>query len=441
VSEHVKSELCNIVRDILLNLGAYPLDNTSFLSWRKSENGNWQGAEEFRPSLSIGLMNNVPDELFTRCKNVMEECFPDYGVLIGTESGMQVRVDEQRVLGSLMGEIYNIKGNLILDEMVVESVVEDLLQYFKKAHINVEFIVPIVNLMLEEGVQEIPITDTLKIKRLTNAEFTDIHGGPLRSLIGSLKPHGARYPDIAFIGYFKDPIIKGMVLNEGQTLKSIFSLLDRAVLALRSYKNGSVGYLEIRLKALEYNLSFLGQNVKMQEAIPLDAYYLGLSDLSSFQNHIRLLVGKTNHSSLEVALSRLFDAENRPSSRDKLIDAVIGLEAILLSTNAKQPYRQELRYRFSLNYSTFFNTPESKLENFRKARSIYDLRSTIAHGGSFENNKTYSVGSQKLNPAEIANEACSMLRMLIKWSLHSGESPMYLKEGFWENRIFGVTED
>lgn len=70
------------------------------------------------------------------------------------------------------------------------------------------------------------------------------------------------------------------------------------------------------------------------------------------------------------------------------------------------------------------------------ARSLYDLPSTIAHGGQVREEE--SIGDEKLTLYQIAERASEMLRSVIKQYLPGGRSPEYASVGYWEKSYFGL---
>jgi Apea-like HEPN len=88
------------------------------------------------------------------------------------------------------------------------------------------------------------------------------------------------------------------------------------------------------------------------------------------------------------------------------------MEALLLAGLGKEDRKGELKYRFSLHYSTLFYSPQERYGAFRIAKDLYDLRSAIAHGSSLKDKK-YRIGKEKLNLSDAANQATEALRKVI----------------------------
>ena len=146
-----------------------------------------------------------------------------------------------------------------------------------------------------------------------------------------------------------------------------------------------------------------------------------------------------SESALETATARLAEAESRVRPQDQIFDAVVGMEALLLAGLGKEDRRSELKYRFSMNYSTLFASPRERWGAYNLARDFYNHRSTIAHGGDFKNERL-KVGEEKLNLHETANRSKNMLRAIIKRFLPHAKTAPYKKSHFWEQKYFGVSD-
>jgi len=115
-----------------------------------------------------------------------------------------------------------------------------------------------------------------------------------------------------------------------------------------------------------------------------------------------------------------------------LIDAVIGLEALLLAD-----LQAELAFRFSLNYSTLSDTPENRHRDFLVAKQLYGLRSTIAHG-TVPTRKRRGAGKESVSVPEAATVATEALRRVIRHFLPQTGNAPYRNHQFWERAYFGL---
>ena len=165
-------------------------------------------------------------------------------------------------------------------------------------------------------------------------------------------------------------------------------------------------------------------------------YSLSEAEAAALPEHARQIFA-LSEPALETACIRLAYAETRYRPEDQLLDAVIGMEALLLAGLHKDDRKRELKFRFSMNYSTLFNSPEERLRACRVAKDLYDHRSTIAHGGGFST-KPLRIGEEKLNLNEAANRAKGALRRLIKHFLPESKSAPYKNPQFWEKAYFEI---
>src|SRR5207253_2441648 len=149
--------------------------------------------------------------------------------------------------------------------------------------------------------------------------------------------------------------------------------LDRAVMAIRTFTSRPIGYEVLRVKPKSlYPVPGAGAK-QWNEHIPIAMALLRVDEVRALQEYAGHVFAPL-HPSLEMACRRLADAVVRPRARDKILDAVVGLEAILLAAAGKEEYRGELRYRFSINYSSLQSSPKERYQAFLLARNMYDLR-------------------------------------------------------------------
>ncbi|MGE0393558.1 MAG: hypothetical protein AB7I25_03790 [Vicinamibacterales bacterium] len=136
---------------------------------------------------------------------------------------------------------------------------------------------------------------------------------------------------------------------------------------------------------------------------------------------------------MSVALARLAFASTRVEPRDRVIDCVVGLEALLIGPENAT----ELRFRFSLNYAMLQTDPTTRPEAFQRARDLYDLRSRLAHGGTVSSST--KIGSTPHLPlTNVADIAWQMLSETISACLDLDPATTYLASDFWKKKYFGL---
>lgn len=166
---------------------------------------------------------------------------------------------------------------------------------------------------------------------------------------------------------------------------------------------------------------------------------------------------------LETAVDRLLLAMKRGDHHpnhvnapnwDKLVDYVIALETLLLTTNGSSA-DQELSYRFRLNGSTLLSecTDKRSPDIFHALRHLYSLRSKIVHGCSETVVAKPAMQFAKALSLEIAADASSLAKFnavamtVQEWirkllfhlaSMPPDERP-YCKQDGWESRLWNPT--
>ena len=366
----------------------------------------------------------------------MSKHHPEHLGLVG-RSGSLLRLEASLLLDRLIHEVWSRHASLDVSSEAIDSLVEEFGSFVDDTQVRVSYCAPIVNLRIQPSVAEIPILPGVTIKHLSDADVTDLHGG--RADVGMLSPTRGPHAisaitEYAFVGEFDEPKrFEGDGVGSSQAYEEMQGRLRQAVLALRSFKSGPVGYRELHMKPIGFSplpRCTVGHGA---EHIPSGRYVLCAEQVDSLRAHARQIAASL-HPALSLAISRLSDAEVRISARDKLIDAVIGLDAVLLP----EGNRQELRYRFAMNYASLADAPEEKLSRFGAARDIYDSRSTLAHGRHIEDDKLVPVGEHKVTLSRAAETACEMLREVVKHFLPKGHEPDFSDQQYWERELFGL---
>lgn len=139
------------------------------------------------------------------------------------------------------------------------------------------------------------------------------------------------------------------------------------------------------------------------------------------------------HRSMRLACSRLGLSRLRLRPEDAILDAAIGLEAILLADSGKG----ELRYQFSLNYALLGSIADDRADRFRMAQRVYDIRSAIAHGGEPDPKHL-----KKIDPSAsahgVAKRCQEMLEECIEAFRADMAAPVFTKSEYWRHRAIGI---
>jgi hypothetical protein len=138
---------------------------------------------------------------------------------------------------------------------------------------------------------------------------------------------------------------------------------------------------------------------------------------------------RTGH--IGVASSRLTSAERRLERSDQLLDAVIGLEALLAPRASG-----ELSFRLALNYSLLGDARQRR-KRFDEMADVLEVRNMLVHGATMTSAKDQS------RLSDAAYLACTLLRdalqSVCKFSTEHGV-PKLDKE-YWLTQLLGARSE
>jgi hypothetical protein len=171
------------------------------------------------------------------------------------------------------------------------------------------------------------------------------------------------------------------------------------------------------------------------EAPRWDVGMLALESIDRIRSIYRSL-RNSPHPSMRLACSRLGLSRLRLRPDDAILDAAIGLEAILLGSGGKA----ELRYQFSLNYALLEPDSKKRVTRFHLAQSIYDVRSAIAHGGhpNPKDLKKIDVRASSMAAAEVCQ---NMLEECIEAFRADMVDPEFTQAEYWKRRALGLSAE
>jgi Apea-like HEPN len=422
-------------------LASLPLEKTK--AWSKQVDDSWNCTYQLKPSIDEVLLAaenqlNENGRLFTE---KFFENHSEYNQFVNCWfTGCDFSHNQTLIFKAVIRRLWERYGTFDCDELAVSSIVEEVIQFVNEKRIRYRFQAVLLNFSMTE--QTLVLPNALTIRRLKDQELSTFYNEPLvMPGINTSFPFGIH--EFVIEGEDEIPMIYGNPLSESEItspLEKITLLLDRAVLCLRTFKSDPIGYSFIHSKPLNFCpfLSDFGStrfNNRHDMYIPFGRYELLDDEKIRFYEYA-VCVLKTSESAMNMALSRLADAEIRIRPQDKILDAVIGMEALLLAGLRNEDRRGELKYRFSLHFSTLEHSPQDRYNAFRLAKDLYDLRSSIAHGGSQSND--VRIGQEKLSLPEASNRAIEALRKVIRWFLPKVESAPYKKPEYWEQAYFNL---
>jgi hypothetical protein len=211
-------------------------------------------------------------------------------------------------------------------------------------------------------------------------------------------------------------------------------VIEQSLRMLRTFKGGTiwVRHLDHGVTGFWPANRPLAIGTVLDRALVTARCTIGAGEEGALAEHAGFLARRLEPS-LELACSRLADAETRTQPRDALLDAAIGLEAILLhEASADHRYKGETRYRFAMHYAAL-SPPAERERAFHLARDLYDARSAVAYGSADE---LFRLDGKKVPLSQVADRAKATLREVVRVFLPSADHPAYVTEGYWTSRLF-----
>ena len=412
-----------------------------YLTWRKKPEGGWHGAYHQHPDFH--KICNVTRDRLKEAADGFAGLFmtkhPEYKGPLGLKDLDFDRI-RARVVGipeSALAWVWHTRGRLLAEGSEIDAIVSEFAESIERPTILVRFQSQILNFGM--ATDRLTLPGGLIIRRLSEDEVTALDDGS----VVILSFRGSR----SFFNRPAEFVMEGEVEcdKEQHDLDSYVTnvardRLDKVILCLRTFKGGHIGYHHIRITPVKFSQFAIGYRGWRDAYVPFGGYRISKEEEGPLQDYAANFFQMTKEPAMEMACNRLADAETRTRPQDRLVDAVIGMEAVLLAGMDKEDRRGELRYRFSIHYATIFDLPEERYGAFRVARDLYDLRSIIAHGSEIKNDR-HRVGREKLDLDCAAMRATEALRAVVRRFLPLASNAPYRKSQFWDRAYFGLPCD
>jgi hypothetical protein len=397
------------------SIGMPQVTSVPYRKWESQANG-WRSAASFRNHPMIFSSGHLSRDLLDACGAEIRKYAP--GLFRGIHSiGSIAPIEESRVIDNLLGVCWRRWGTLLCNEAQRLEVISELFHFLQTKEVKYLLVAPVLNLELSGSSKEVVFDDALRIRRLSDEEATEIIETSQTEMYPSSK--------FAITSDFTVRCGFGEAVNCNE-MSAAIEIMRQVELSLRLVKGGKVGVQGIHF--FQKGFGLIGGKVACgfpEYFIPRDIYEVD----DDFAQKLVLAWKQIKcgiHDDLKSAIERLNLAEVRVDSKDRVLDGVIGLESLLLRDGGDETYRGELRFRFALHYSVLTGIKSKRLERFKLARSLYDFRSSIAHGGT---------GAKKTGNAalDMPSLSCEMLREVIYFFLSEGWPPT---QDYWLTKIF-----
>jgi hypothetical protein len=409
------------------------------LVWSKNEDSQWRGQFEERPNIgkSLEIVGKQVDAAGAAFGESFFSHHPEYAGMVGFQSNQSNwNQNPSMILRNALHYLWWQHRTFNLGEREIDTFVQEFSDFIDHSSVRLRFRAQLLNFKMP--VKSLSLPGGLEIRQLSEEEVSQFHGGPI-GVLGFIRPRWCGPYEFVIEGELDEPKVLGSnhPQAEGQPKEALAkAALDMAVLSLRTFKEGHVGYDYIHFTPVTFCPIALLACGCGDLYIPFGSYSLAEEEIQLLSGHAKLIFGVTEEA-MKLACSRLADAEHRTRPQDRIIDAVIGMEALLLAGIGKEDRRGELGLRFRLNYAMLFPT-EKRQHEYKVARDLYGLRSAIAHGSTIKDDEL-KIAGEKVALQDAGKQATAALRTVIMHFLPKTNFP-YKKYEFWERAYLGLPE-
>jgi len=396
--------------------------------------GGWVGEPEkyFGPETRLLIEQDlIGCNLIQKLDDILRKKFP---ILLGnvwTEYSNKAFQYSSSFL--LICNLYMLSadGCSSVSEKALLVLLEDLETQLDQNEIDADYFMPLVGVVLPDGIDEIVFDDDIKIQRLNSRE--------VESLIEEQLPYGQKIVPPNLKEYYSAICIKtkinfsidenelpirweDMFSRQRKGVQKLEDLNQKARLcfqALSLFSNGfpMIAFGEFRLSTLipillQRNTAFLMPfvpNIEIEQS--------RISEARSFYSAI--LANKNQQ--VALAIKRLQNSSERPQSTDGLIDAMIGLEALLTPES-----ESDVSYRLSMNFA-IIAPPDERIDRFKRMKELTRVRGKVVHGQTLAEHEAFP-------HAQKAREA---LKYALRWCLFQKEIVEVTKtsQNFWRDFV------
>jgi hypothetical protein len=326
--------------------------------------------------------------------------------------GARRRIEGPECLRWFVAQLLEEQQDFDFQESAFQKIYENFEDFFCRNTFEYRAVCPLHNFKMQaEQVELSPKFSIIKFSTKDKERiFTNY--GHLGSL-GQLTLHD----EFALEIYVEAPKVIGEIPGdpaENDPLGVAKREFDDVCDALRLFKKGAAHYGEYWMEPTSWNV------IGTQSAWPGwgapgrlygDAYSLSNDEVPIFLEFLKSprkdLIERRK--SIMLAFNRLKFGYERLRSEDRLIDFMIGLEALFLGEGEKD----ELSYRLSLRAAALLgDTPVNREKIFNELHKAYGVRSTIAHGKELK--KGINIDGNQISFAELVNRVEEHLRSAIK---------------------------
>jgi hypothetical protein len=324
--------------------------------------------------------------------------------LVGTvESSSRVETDD--FLDSVLNRLLRGRDGTAFHEDEFNKLYERIENFFYTDTLRFRVLAPLYRFEMEP--ERIELRTDLSLISLTQEEKNTFlkeaqerHLGPAHEV-----------SEYAIELFYSSPKIIGERTNPPSTLPSqqVRQKFDEVLSALRLFKNGRIVYFNTYSKELNWPVGGSVYHLSHPVSWPGQTYTLSAKEATEFlrfwQDYRQ--ERREGHNRIEVALRRLNFGYERMRPEDRLIDYIIGFEALLLGD---QP---DLRYKLGLRGAALLGeTAEQRERTFNELSEAYKKRSEFVHGGNPK--AVAKIGEEQVSLGDFVDMIEDRLRSAIK---------------------------
>jgi len=227
--------------------------STQYLVWRKVDDSRWQGEFDLRPDMVkvFAMADKQISEASAAFCDSFPSRHPEYAGMVGFRGSSQNwGTGNSYIVRSALGWLWRQHKTFELTNIQVDAIVQEFADFIDRHSVRLRFQAQLVNFKMSADSLALP--GRLAIRRLTEEEVSAFHGGPINAL-NVMHPWIFGIHEFVLEGEVDEPKILGNNCPEGQMMSArAKAVLDKAVLALRTFKEGHVGYGYIHFRPVTF---------------------------------------------------------------------------------------------------------------------------------------------------------------------------------------------
>ena len=291
----------------------------------------------------------------------------------------QPRLTARGVLYRLVSE----QGGLEFQDAAFERVYRETEDYFYRDTVRYRYLAPLGRFRMEPA--QVKLGPELSIVRISDGWSREMlmesmGGSPVAAEVAQLV--SKRYGLVLYSELQKEKDVEGFYRRpreEEGAIKNVRDTFREVCSALRVFKNGAVGYEQIIPRPTSWvparTMEIWGGGAQSVTGAP---YVLSEQETAEFETfwdeHWVRRVGMEKN--VALAVRRFNMAYGRGWPEERLLDLMIGFEALLLENE------QELRYKLAMRGAALLGKDGDERETIRgELGAAYKQRNHIVHGG------------------------------------------------------------